>query len=409
MPFESSEEVVSGFPVSCTGHKQRHKILAIVTVDVMAWVLLRPWLTALRDRGFDVHIACSKGTYFDRLAEAGFSMHAVSLRRTFNPLAHIRPAIQLIRLIRSQRFHVVNTHSPVAAAVGRLAALVGGTEVIIYTVHGFYFHDRMPRIWRFLTTAVEWLLGRFTDAFMFVSAEDCQTAQRLGIAATNARVCTIYNGVDSDLFRPRNSADPAVRELRDRHGLAGAVVIGTVGRIVKEEGYREFLAMAERLTGEGINAKYLVVGDSLPSDRDQFGPRFRKMVADAGLSGRFVFTGMTDRVADYLAVMDIFVLASYREGFPRSVLEAMAAGLPVVTTNIRGCREAVENEVSGLIVEPADAGGLTAAVRRLVNDPGERAEMGRKAREIAVNRYDFRLVRQRFADFVEESVLDGLR
>jgi glycosyltransferase involved in cell wall biosynthesis len=237
---------------------------------------------------------------------------------------------------------------------------------------------------------------------MFVSEEDSVTARRLGIAGTNARVCTIYNGVDVDAFRPRSSDDPVVKELQSRHQLAGSIVIGTVGRIVKEKGYREFLRMAVRLTREGVNAKYLVIGDSLPTDRDQFGSTFRRLVADAGLSSRFVFTGMTDRVADYLAVMDIFVLASYREGFPRSVLEAMASGLPVVTTDIRGCREAVSNGISGVIVQPANADDLALAVRRLVNDSSERSEMGRQGRALAVERYDYRQVQERFGKFVRE-------
>jgi glycosyltransferase involved in cell wall biosynthesis len=304
--------------------------------------------------------------------------------------------------MRDEKFVVVNAHSPIAAAVGRLAAYICGVKRIIYTVHGFYFHDRMSRPQRFVLCSVEWLLGRITDGFMFVSDEDRHTAQRLGIAGTNARVCTIYNGVDIDVFKPHAPADPSLKDLRGRHELTGSIIVGTVGRIVKEKGYREFLAMAEQLTNEGIDAKFIVVGDSLPSDRDQFGGTFRKMVAKAGLSKLFVFTGMTDRVPDYLAVMDIFVLASYREGFPRSVLEAMAAGLPVVATDIRGCREAVVDGVSGLIVQPGDPVGLTDAVRRLVNCASERAEMGRNGRAIAIEKYDYRIVQGRFGDFVED-------
>lgn len=379
------------------------KILVIAAVDIMVWTLLLPWVRELKNRGFEVHIACSQSTYFDRLRDAGFQMHAVHIRRSFNIFAHLRATVELIRLIRSVGFKIVNTHSPIAAAVGRLAAFLAGVDVIIYTVHGFYFHERMPRLRRFAFAAIEWLLGRFTDGFMFVSEEDTRTAQRLGITGTNTRVCTIYNGVDVDAFRPRSADDFIVKELRSQHQLAESIVIGTVGRIVKEKGYREFLQMAVCLTREGVDAKYLVIGDSLLSDRDHFGPIFRKLVADAGLSERFVFTGMTDRVADYLAVMDIFVLASYREGFPRSVLEAMAAGLPVVTTDIRGCREAVRNGLSGSIVQPADADGLTSAIRHLVNDPDRRLEMGRQGRALAVERYDFRQVQMRFGNFVEAS------
>jgi glycosyltransferase involved in cell wall biosynthesis len=259
----------------------------------------------------------------------------------------------------------------------------------------------MPVLPRFVFTAIEWIIGRFTDGFMFVSEEDRRTALKLGIARANSLACTIYNGVDIDVFRPQRRDEPNLKELRRFHGLDGKLVIGTVGRIVKEKGYREFLEMALSLTRQGVDAKYLVVGDSLPSDRDQFGPMFRRAVHAAGMENRFVFTGMTDRVAEYLSIMDIFVLASYREGFPRSVLEAMAVGLPVIATDIRGCREAVVHEVSGLIVPPNDSKRLTAAVLRLAKNADEREERGRQGRNLAVERYDYRLVQQRFGDFVE--------
>jgi lipopolysaccharide/colanic/teichoic acid biosynthesis glycosyltransferase/glycosyltransferase involved in cell wall biosynthesis len=372
------------------------KVLAIVTVDIMAWVLLRPWLEGLQDAGFKVHIACAKGQYYDQLGACGFIMHPVSFRRTFNVFAHVVPFFELIAILRAGRFQIVNTHSPVAAAVGRMAAAFAPVENIIYTVHGFYFHDRMPKLLASPIIALEWFLGRWTDAFMFVSDEDRRTAQRLGICGVHARVCTIYNGVDVDIYRPAADSDV----VRDRP------VVGVVGRIVKEKGYREFLEMARAITESGIDATYLVVGDSLPSDRDQFGPTFRALVKESGLADRFVFTGMTDRVPDYLRLMDIFVLPSYREGFPKSILEAMSTSLPVVATDIRGCREAVVQGVTGYIVPARDAGALRKAVEPLLTNPELRREMGREARRIAQEKYDFNEVRRRFVGFVE-AVHDG--
>lgn len=374
------------------------KVLAIVTVDIMAWVLLRQWLQGLQEAGFEVHIACARGQYYDLLAGAGFTMHPIRFRRTFNVFAHIVPFFELLMLLRSGKFQTVNTHSPVAAAVGRCAAAFAGVGQIIYTVHGFYFHDRMPAIQRKAFVAFEWLLGRWTDGFMFVSDEDRQTAQETGICGVNAHVCTIYNGVELDVFRPRllNPAD----ELRLKHALPVRPVVGCVGRIVKEKGYREFLEAAILITQKGIDATWMVVGDSLPSDRDQFGPALRRQVQEAGLADRFVFTGMTDQVPAYLALMDIFVLPSYREGFPRSILEAMAVGLPVVATNIRGCREAVVEGGTGFIVPPRDGKALAIAIERLLLSPPLREQMGRQARALVAERYDHRKVRKVFVSFL---------
>jgi len=329
-------------------------------------------------------------------------MHEVHLRRSFAPWNHVRSFWELYNLIRSGAFDVVNTHGPVAAAVGRIAAWLGGRPKIVNTVHGFYFHDNMPALLRWPIMATEWLIGRITDGFMFVSEEDHCTARRTGIAPVRSRTTTLFNGVDLNLYAP--AASPAeTRDLKRRLGVEdGAPVIGIVGRIVREKGYREFLQMAQNVL-QRHKAVFLVVGDTLPSDRDQFGNVFREQVKKAGLMPHFIFTGHTDRVADYLRVMDLFTLPSYREGFPVSVIEAMSIGLPVVTTDIRGCREAVVPGKTGLVVPPKDSAGLTDAIEYLLSHREEAKQMGQAGRRRAVSFYDDRAVQRRFVDFMDEA------
>ncbi len=371
------------------------RVLAITTVDVMAWGLLRPWLQALRIAGYEVHIACSRSRYFDGLAREGFVMHEVALRRRFNPFFHLRPAIQLFRLVRGGKFDVVNTHSPVAGTVGRTAAWLAGSRNILYTVHGFYFHERMAWWPRWFFQAVEWIVGRMTSHFMFVSDEDRRTAIAAGIVPDSRQATTIYNGVDLERFRPRQ-----------RMRSTDACVIGIVARIVREKGYREFLDMAERVIRTGRKVSFLIVGDSLPSDRDQFGGKLRERIRKAGLQKHFQLTGLIEDVAPYLQMMDIFVLPSYREGFPRSILEAMACGLPVVTTAIRGCRETVVDGETGLIVPARDAEALTASVLRLIDNPELATRMGEAGRRRAVDLYDTRVVQERFVAVFDRIMAD---
>ena len=387
--------------------QQRQKILAICTVDIMAWKLLLPWFLGLLDAGFEVHIACAGSDWFENLAAYGFHMHDVPLRRRINPLVHIVPLWLLYRLMRRERFVLVNAHSPIAAAVGRLAGWLARVPLIIYTVHGFYFHDNMPRWKRRAFIALEWLLGRITDRFMFVSDEDRQTALREGIAANAAASATIYNGVDLEAYLPKSSGGAALDAARLRSQLRlpeGAPIVGIVGRVVKEKGYLEFAKMAKLVAASHNDVHFLVVGDALPSDRDGIVRELRKRVKAADLEERFRFTGFTDHVSDYLQLMNIFVLPSYREGFPRSVLEAMSCGLPVVATDIRGCREAVVDDETGLLVPPRNGAALARAVELLLRDPGLSARLGSAGRERAVRRYDQRLVQTRFVDFIQDAL-----
>jgi glycosyltransferase involved in cell wall biosynthesis len=371
----------------------------------MAWKLLRPWFRALLEAGYEVHIACARTNWFEQLAADGFHMHDVPLRRRMNPLVHIAPLWALYQLIRRERFVLVNTHSPVAAAVGRLAGWLAQAPAIIYTVHGFYFHDNMPWWKRRGFIALERLLGRMTSAFMFVSDEDRQMALREGIATDAAKATTTYNGVDLGAYPPKGSASPISGELRSKLNIPQAApVVRIVARVVREKGYIEFSEMAKLVSAGRSDVYFLVVGDALPSDRDGIVAKLRSCVEAAGLHDRFRFTGSTDRVADYLRVMDIFVLPSYREGFPCSVLEAMSCELPVVATNIRGCREAVVDGETGLLVPPRDGTALAEAVGRLLQNPDLARSMGAAGRARAVRLYDQRFVQRRFVEVIEDAL-----
>jgi glycosyltransferase involved in cell wall biosynthesis len=388
-------------PVEKSLHRRKcGRVLVVFTVDFVGWVLLRPWLTALRDAGFEVHIACSRGAYFERLAGEGFIMHPVPFRRILAPWAHIRPLLELRKLIRQDGFDLINTHGPIASVVARLAARLGGGATVVCTVHGFYFHGNMSALFRWAAMAIEWLAGRLTDHFMFVSEEDHRTARRIGIARAGCQTTTIFNGVDLNVFSPKKASAADTVDLKRQLGIPDDVpVVGIVARIVREKGYQEFLEMARNIS-ERRQAFYLVVGDSLPSDRDQFCNTLKDQVRKAGLAEQFVFTGQTDHVAAFLRVMDVFTLPSYREGFPLSIIEAMGTGLPVVATDIRGCREAVVHEQTGLIVPAKDAAALTAAVEHLLIHPDEAERMGRAGRARAVELYDIRTVQRRYVDFM---------
>jgi len=355
--------------------KQAKRVLIVCGVDVMAWCIVRPFIEKLLALGFDVEIACKLGAHEQDLRSFGVPLHDIEVSRSLNPALHVRPILQLRKLLRDERFDIVNAHGVLAAYLTRAAALSGRACPILYYVHGFYFHEAMNPIARAAIVAVERLLGRVTGGFVFVSAEDAQTADRLRIKKPETPSAIAFNSVSPELFRPALPGEAGL--LRASLNIASDVpVVGIVGRIVREKGYREFLDMAAELVSSGRDVRFLVVGDNLSTDRDQFGAQFKHDVEQRGLQRQFVFAGFVPDVHRYLRMMDIFVLPSYREGFPKSVLEAMATSLPVVATNIRGCREAITQGETGFIVPPREARGLTNAVASLLNDAHLRQRMG---------------------------------
>ena len=183
------------------------------------------------------------------------------------------------------------------------------------------------------------------------------------------------------------------------------VVIGTVGRLVREKGYPELFAAMEALARAEPGRFVLVcVGGDDPEKADRLPPE----LLDAARAGGVRLLGHRDDVDELLAAFDGFVLASHREGFPRAAMEAAAMGLPIVATDIRGCREVVEPGVNGTLVPVRDAAALATALGELA-DPERRAQWGRASRDVAARRFDERdVVRRVFAAYAAVARRKGL-
>ncbi|MBI2857834.1 MAG: sugar transferase [Chloroflexi bacterium] len=364
------------------------RVLQVTAADVTVKKLLLPLIDRLKADGHDVHIACSAGKYVPELQSRGYAVHPVQIERRISPLSNLRSLWALYRLIRRERFDVVHVHTPVAAVLGRVAAWMAGTPVVIYTAHGFYFHDQMAGWLRRLVVELEKLLGHITDLVFTQSREDAVTAVQEGICPED-RVKWIGNGVDTSRFSP---------DLSDgcRAGLglsASDRVVGYVGRLVREKGIIELIEAMEEVARTVPGSKLLVVGDTLSSDRDQDTKRaIDNAIEKHGLRPRVVFAGFREDVPRVMAAIDLFVLPSHREGMPRTIIEAMASGKPVVATNIRGCREEVVPELTGLLVPLKAPKDLAEAISGILSRPSLAERMGSEGRRRAIEFFDESLV-----------------
>ena len=360
------------------------KICQLCAVDFTMYHFLLPLMAGMRAAGHDVVGVCGPGKLVERSREAGFRIETVPISRSYNLWSHIGSYRRLRDLFRRERFDMVHAHTPVAALIGRLAAWRAGVGRIVYTAHGFYFHDRMAWPKRVLFIALEWLAGRVTDVLFTQAAEDADGARRLGLCRGGV-IEAIGNGVDPARFHP---AENEAARARTRRGIGAgedSVAIMMVGRLVAEKGYPElFQAMA------GVpDAELWVVGDRLVSDHASSIDRAIDAVErDETLSARVRLLGYREDVPDLLRAADIFVLPSQREGMPRSIIEAMMTGLPVIATDIRGSREEVATEETGLLVPVDDPAALAAALGRLASDAGLRTRMGAAGRKRALDLFD---------------------
>lgn len=360
------------------------KICQLCAVDFTLYHFLLPLLRGLRAAGHEVVGVCADGPLAAKVRGEGFRVEAMPFVRGYDPRHHLRAFRQVVGLFRRETFDIVHVHTPIASLIGRFAAARAGVPKTVYTAHGFYFHERMPWPQRAAFIGLEWLGGRFTDTLFTQSEEDAATARTYGLCRTGD-ITAIGNGSDPARFFPAAAGDAGRVALRRSLGVDDdAPVIVVVGRLVAEKGYPElFQAMCR------VDARLWVVGERLKSDHAVTIDRaIETAQSDTTLRTRVQFLGYRSDVPALLRAADIFVLPSHREGMPRSIIEAMLSGLPVVATNIRGAREEVVEDETGYLVPVQDPAGLARALSKLAANRSLRHRLGeaglRRARQLYV-------------------------
>ena len=366
-------------------------VLHLAAADSMLFPILRDQLCFLRAAGYDVHTASIDGPLGRRIRDDdGFPWTPLPLTREPAPFADWRALRFIERFCREKKFTIVHTHTPKGNVIGQWAARRAGVPVVLQTLHGFYFHERMPAWKRGMWIGIERFSARHSDHVLCQNPEDVETAVRERIVAPE-RITLLGNGIELTRFLPAGESDE--RRLRVRRALnipTDALVVGMVARFVAEKGFPEFIAAGEMLAAQVPRLHLIAVGHRLASERA--GETWSPPAPDSRLAGKL--TTLTDRddMPDLYACMDVHVLPSHREGFPRALMEGAATGLPQVCTNIRGCRQTVEAGKTGLLVEVGDVPGLAGAIQRLLADAGLRRQLGRAARAKALAEFDQRKV-----------------
>lgn len=303
----------------------------------------------------------------------------------------------LPRLAAWMRRHdvaVVHAHMHYAALWGRLGAMIAGIPVRVVTEHG-------RELWKNrLQVGLDRWLARHTCRHIAVSEDGL----RLRIAREKVapdRIVLIPNGVDLPALADGGAGR---RRVRAELGLADSQpVVGTVGRVVPPKGYEHLLAALVTLRARFPSLRWLLVGD---------GPDLPGLLAAAeraGMRGDLLAVGLRSDIGDLLAAMDVFVMSSVREGLPVALLEAMAAGRPIVVTDVGGMPDAIAHGHNGLVVPPADPAALAEAIGGLLANPDAAARLAAAARATAEERYSIASVARRIEDVYRQCLVPASR
>lgn len=294
---------------------------------------------------------------------------------------------------------MVNSHNRNASIVARLAAAKTETQSV-YTANGYYFNDAQGRGAFAASMALEAALARVTALTLSQTQEDAEVMGRLRLVSKD-EVRVIGNGVDLSRFQPirRDSREDRERRL----GLAtGRFRFIAVGRIVVGKGFQDLLEAFSSIAAQYDQAELVQLGGNIAQDISPFEADYARRVEELGLQRRVLMTGMTDDVPGFLSVADVYVTPSYWEGLSRSLLEAMAVGLPVLATRIRGAREVIREGETGYMFPPGDVDSLTALMSHVLEVPAEhRFRMGSAARSHIERDFELGAYTQRQADAIE--------
>lgn len=368
------------------------RVAHLTTVASSLRYLLLPQLRAVRDLPGGTAIGISApGDDVGFLESDGITHVALgSSTRSMNPLADVRAAWELWQTLRRERIDVLHTHNPKPGLYGRVLGRLAGVPIVVNTTHGVYVGEHHAPWQRFLVLALEAVAARFSHAELIQNPEDVEllVSKRVNV---RSRTRLLGNGIDLDRFRPGGVPEEVRRERRAELGAGpGTVVVGMVGRLVVEKGFRELFEAARELRARFPDGRYVVaaIGPDDPEKADAITPAEMRAAERDGV----VFLGHRHDVEALYSAMDLFVLPSYREGFPRAAMEAAASGLPIVATDVRGCRQVVDHDVTGLLVPVRDGAALAEAIVALGEDADRREAMGKAAVERAQEQFDERQV-----------------
>lgn len=291
-------------------------------------------------------------------------MHLLpELGRRIHPVDDLIALVRLTKLLRRIRPSIVHTHSSKAGILGRWAAWLAGVPVIIHTIHGYGITPVQPRWLTYLLIAVERITGWITTQWVAVSQADITKGRTWRLFRNN--VLLVRPGIDPGPFQQARVGSDLALMRKELGAAPGTRLIGTVACLKPQKAPEDFIEVAKLVTQSVPSVRFVLIGDG------ELRPKLEWLIARYGLHGHVQIAGWRRDIPVVMQALDIFLLTSHWEGLARVLLEARAAGLPIVATNVGGADEVVVGPAIGELYRAGDIVGLANALIRILSNPTE--------------------------------------
>jgi glycosyltransferase involved in cell wall biosynthesis len=298
------------------------------------------------------------------------------LQRSLSPLQDFLAFFDLLKLIKKVRPDIIHLNSSKASSLGALAARLCGVKKIIYTVHGLILNEPLSPLQRLFYWLSEWFSAKLKNKLICVSEFDRQSLQKNKIT-TDQKISVIHNGLDLGqmFFLDQGTARTKLSAITQKNIQNSDFVIGTIANLYPTKGLTYLIEAGREVLNIYPKTKFIIIGK---------GPLqvvLQKLITDYRLDGQVILAGGIPEASQYLRAFDLFVLTSLKEGLAYALLEAEAAGLPIVATSVGGNPEVVADNFNGLLVPPADFSALAQAIINLIPDKAHLASYAQNSQE----------------------------
>ena len=371
-------------------------------LDLNLYLFRTPIMKELQRRGHKIYVICPKGDKNQALKDLGFEVVNYEIdRKGLNPFSEKKAINNIYNAIKNLKIDILHTFTAKPNIYGTIAAKKAGIPIILNLVEGlgsFYVKNSLKNI--IVRNIMERLYKKafnISNGCVFVNNSDPKyMIEKKIIVKEKAKIIKSV-GVDTVKFSMTHYSREKILEIKKEFGLENKIIILMVARAIWDKGIREYYEAASILKTKYKNVEFLLVGGTDNGNHSCANEEFLK-------SKNIKWLGQRDDIVDITAISDIYVLPSYREGFPATLMEASSMSKPIVTTDTFGCKEVVDDGVNGFLVPVRDADSLATKIEILIKDKELRVYMGQKALEKALNEFDVNRVVNQYMEYYEKFI-----
>jgi glycosyltransferase involved in cell wall biosynthesis len=356
------------------------KILIVSTVSRQFYLFEKGNIDVLKSLDFEVHCAANFKDDNDRLQSFKIVKHHFDIQRSPFSLTNIKAYYQLKNIVKNNHFNAIHCHSPMGSVLARLVAKSSGVKKVIYTAHGFHFYKKAPLLNRLIYYNIEKYLSKYTETIVTINKEDFEISRTL-----YAKNSILVPGIGIDLKRFDFTGFDRDAKRNELHIPKDAITILSVGELIKRKNYVTSLKAISKLSSKKF--VFLICG------KGKMEKNLRRYAKYLGIESKVQFLGFRNDIPEICYSSDIFLFPSFQEGLPVSVMEAMAAGLPIVASKIRGNTDLIKDGIGGFLHGSKDYISFAKSIEKIISDDKLRLSMSiQNIKEVA--KYDKQIVNE---------------